>query len=415
MSSPEYYCSNGLRFVRPYFHFFQTHVKSRWLGRTLLEVCAEDLHLRPEKIESQVRDGKLYVISNQGRAASTLEIKDWGILKRRKLQRHDLVCHLKHTHEPAVLSNTSNDEPGASTEIVYQDDNILVVNKPCGVPTHPSGSFRYNSMTEILEHELKYKLYPCHRLDKSTSGILIMAKNKEAAASFNQNRITKKTYIARVRGKFPNSDDPIAVVAPIFTLNAAGGYLGQSNANNLALNSKTLFQRLSYNAEQDQSIVSCQPVTGRMHQIRIHLRNMGFPIVNDKHYNYLDYSGSTRDCNNLVLELYRRIKQIHPMINEFKDPEFNIDGTVDVYSATDFYSDVTLRSQISDLQKLKLSELQEEGENDKEFCEECGDYYRNSKQSAEDQKIWLHSLRYKYQGDPDLIFETELPDWYNID
>lgn len=415
MSSPEYYCIHGLRHVRPYFHFFQTHVKSRWLGKTLPEVCVEDLHLRSDKIESQIRNGKLYVIGNQGRAASTLEIKDWEILKSRKLQRHDLVCHLKHTHEPAVLSSAVSKELGASTDVVYQDDNILVVNKPCGVPTHPSGSFRYNSMTEILEHELKYKVYPCHRLDKSTSGILIMAKNKEAAASFNQNRITEKTYIARVRGQFPNSDNPIAVVAPIFTLNAAGSYLGQSNADNLPLNLKTIFQRLSYNAELDQSIVSCQPVTGRMHQIRIHLRNMGFPIVNDNYYNYFEYGGSTRDCNMLVLEMYSRIKQIHPMINEFKDPEFNLDGTVDVYSATSFYRDDALKTQISDLQKLKLSELQEEGEIDKEYCEECGDYYRNSKQSAEDQRIWLHSLRYRYKSEPDMIFETKLPDWYNID
>lgn len=415
MAPPEYYFKEGFRLVRPYFHFFQTHVKTRWLGRTLVEVYCEDLHSNIDRIETQVRNGKLYVIGNQGKAKSTYEVRDWETLQDRKLERHDVICNLSHIHEPAVLCNVEEDASDFSTEVVYEDESLIVVNKPSGVPTHPSGSYRYNSMTEILEHELQYKVYPCHRLDKSTSGILIMAKSKQAASSFQQSENTEKHYLARVKGQFPASESQLSVVAPIFTINAAGGYLGQANAGNLPLNLKTLFQRVSYNENLDQSIVLCQPVTGRMHQIRIHLRNMGFPIVNDNFYNYLENGGSTRICNKLELELYDRIKQTYPDINRFNEPDFALEGNVDVYECTRLYSDSILQNKLKSLQSIKQQELREKKEVEREHCEECGGFFNSGIGSSEDQRIWLHSLRYRITAGPGGIIETKFPDWYYIE
>ena len=90
----------------------------------------------------------------------------------------DIICHTKHRHEPPIPWH--ND----IIKLVYEDDEILVVDKPSGIPTHPTGNYYFNSLSEIIKQQLNMdSIWTCHRLDKVTSGVLVLAKTKNGGVS----------------------------------------------------------------------------------------------------------------------------------------------------------------------------------------------------------------------------------------
>lgn len=414
-SAPEYFFSNKLRHVRPYYRTYKTPVKGRWLDRTLVEVYTEDLHHNQDRTEKQIHNGGIYILQNHGQKTGSARVSGWDNLSQRRLQRHDIVCNLAHIHEPSV--------PYMESEVVYEDDDLYVVNKPSGIPTHPTGSFFYNSMTEILKSNLadvsSNIFLPCHRLDRATLGILILAKHSKAAAQFAVNSKTsnvapKKEYLARVMGKFP--EGTYTVMAPIFNLNAAGGFIGQSNSSQLPADSTTEFTRLQYSLELDQSVVLCKPITGRTHQIRIHLRNVGHPIVNDPFYNENIASDSTKINNSIELELYSRINHIYPQFNTLLtgtalEQEYIPPATINFPSITRFDLDNELQTKLLELKALKQEEFAK-SKNAGGVCPECNQQ-THEERSVETMNIWLHSYRYLYERG-DKRFETSLPDWYHV-
>lgn len=219
------------------------------------------------------------------------------------LRNNDVVQTLAHKHEPPVLqwSQEEADVPGckiAGFGVVHEDENLLVIDKPSGIPIHPTGQFYQNTITEILKSHGCAAL-PCYRLDKLTSGLLILAKNTLTAAKI-QERIREhdmiKLYVARVKGRFPHAtSDPIEMsvpfqnsalitqeLSPVYTVEPKKQFpAGLAPVKNAA----TSFYPLKYLPEFDQSLVVCRPLTGRTHQIRIHLSRLGHPIVNDPFYN----------------------------------------------------------------------------------------------------------------------------------
>ncbi|KAJ1671480.1 DRAP deaminase, partial [Spiromyces aspiralis] len=112
----------------------------------------------------------------------------------------DTMLHKTHRHEPPVTAT--------SIEIVEEtDDGILVINKPASIPVHPSGRFAYNSIVSILKHVHGYKkLHPANRLDRLTSGLMVLGLTTEKARELEEamrTRKVQKEYIARVVGEFP--------------------------------------------------------------------------------------------------------------------------------------------------------------------------------------------------------------------
>jgi tRNA pseudouridine synthase 8/2,5-diamino-6-(5-phospho-D-ribitylamino)-pyrimidin-4(3H)-one deaminase len=107
--------------------------------------------------------------------------------------------HTVHRHEPPVTA-----EP---IKIIHETDEILVVNKPGSIPIHPTGRFRHNTVVFILAAEKGYtKLHLVHRLDRLTSGLLLLAKTSECANRIAQqikSSNVRKEYIAKVIGNFP--------------------------------------------------------------------------------------------------------------------------------------------------------------------------------------------------------------------
>ena len=186
------------------------------------------------------------------------------------------------------LTEVQKDAKHIELEIIYEDENVIVVNKPKGILTHSKG---------VLNNEFTvadfFELHGCnfakgtnrtgiiHRLDRETSGVIIGAKNDAAAKKLQKQfseRTTKKEYIAIVEGApTPNKaiiDLPIArnnSLPSTFIVNAKGK------------TAQTKYEVLE--SKNNRSLVKLNPKTGRTHQLRVHLAYIKHPIVGDRVYN----------------------------------------------------------------------------------------------------------------------------------
>ena len=157
--------------------------------------------------------------------------------------------------------------------IIFQDEWLLVVNKPAGLLTVPTPKNESRTLTSILnqnalDKNLKYRLHPCHRLDRDTSGLLIYAKGKAVAQKMIdafRDRLVGKKYIAFVHGKLPQLQGTI----------------------NSAIEGKTALTKYRVIQEKSNySVVEVSPVTGRTNQIRIHFKNIQHPLVGEDKFAY---------------------------------------------------------------------------------------------------------------------------------
>lgn len=206
-------------------------------------------------------------------------------------------------------------------DIVYEDSNILVLNKPAGLAVHKVSPKdpRQTLVDFVLEKYPEIQsvgfdpLRPglVHRLDKETSGLIIMAKNQNAFEYFQnlfQKREIKKTYLALVRGRLKNKkgriDLPLGKIGTKQTVHLEG--------------KKELKEREAITdyevikAFPNYALLQVYPQTGRTHQIRIHLKSIGHPIVCDK-----IYGGKKMVCPPELGRLF-----LHAQKLEFK----NLDG-----------------------------------------------------------------------------------------
>jgi RluA family pseudouridine synthase len=181
-----------------------------------------------------------------------------------------------HRHEPPVTN-----DPVVLLHIDKARE-FCVISKPGSMPVHAAGRYFKHTMLEVLMEEHGIKGYAVNRLDRLTSGLMILAlsgpASRDLAQEFLEGKVGKE-YVARVRGKFP--EEEITVDKPLLTVDRQMGLVIIAPEGKEA---KTVFKRMSYDAERDQSVVHCRPLTGRTHQIRVHLQYLGHPIANDPIY-----------------------------------------------------------------------------------------------------------------------------------
>nr|XP_020446402.1 RNA pseudouridylate synthase domain-containing protein 2 [Monopterus albus] len=257
-----YYFEGGLRKVHPYLFDFKCYCKGRWVGKTLLEVFKTEF--RAESVEYYHRAAKEGRIRLNGAPLEDLSVV---------LKHNDHLRNTVHRHEPPVV--------GRPLEILVDDGEVLVVDKPASIPVHPCGRFRHNTVIFILGKEQGIcELHTVHRLDRLTSGVLLFARTLETSKKLDQlvrDRQLEKEYVCRVEGEFPEGEliceEPILVVS---------FKIGLCRVDPRGKECRTVFQRLNFNGKT--SVVRCLPLTGRTHQIRVHLQYLGFPIVNDPIY-----------------------------------------------------------------------------------------------------------------------------------
>jgi UPF0176 protein len=172
----------------------------------------------------------------------------------------------------------------ARLRVIYEDAHLMVLDKPAPLPVHPSGRFNKNSATHILALAFdELTLRPVHRLDANTTGLLLLAKTKEAARGASEafsDKQVKKRYLVEVEGPLPDSalsrDTPIAKRP-----SQAGGRHDQGQT--ALLDAKTEFQPLCSTTD-GRCLLIARPITGRTNQIRVHLAQLGMPIVGDTAY-----------------------------------------------------------------------------------------------------------------------------------
>ena len=172
--------------------------------------------------------------------------------------------------------------PQDPLEIMYEDEDLVVVNKPAGL---------LSVMGRLPEHQDSAYLrvlaqYPSakvtHRLDMATSGLLMFAKHRDAEVAISkmfQARTVKKYYVALVQGQIQQDG---SVEVPLIT--DWENRPRQMVHFELGKPAKTLFQSIEYDVITDQSRVRLEPVTGRSHQLRVHMMHIGHPIMGDKLY-----------------------------------------------------------------------------------------------------------------------------------
>jgi 23S rRNA pseudouridine1911/1915/1917 synthase len=174
--------------------------------------------------------------------------------------------------------------PGAVTlRVLYEDDDVIVVDKPSGMATAPTRQAAAGTVHEALRGDLRRRgggearLWVVHRLDAATSGVVAFARNAAAARALSrafQEQLVEKRYVALVSGG-PERDEG-RIDSPIEVL---GGRARVSERGKAASTS----WRVRTRGEHD-TLLELEPRTGRMHQLRVHLAALGHPVVGDRLY-----------------------------------------------------------------------------------------------------------------------------------
>lgn len=219
------------------------------------------------------------------------------------------------TFDKPEVKKLSLEPENIPLDIVYEDDDVIVVNKPQGMVVHPSpGHFEHTLVNALLYHSPlstingTYRPGIVHRIDKDTSGLLMVAKNDMAHQSLAKqlkDKTNTREYIALVHGNI--KEDSGTIDAP----------LGRSKVDRKkqavvkdGRNAVTHFEVLKRYG--DYTLVKCVLETGRTHQIRVHMKCIGHPLVGDQLY------GPRKTLGNSGQFLHaEKLGFVHPRTNEY--------------------------------------------------------------------------------------------------
>jgi len=400
-----YYFENGLRKVYPYEYTFKSFTKGRWIGQKILDVFSREF--RAQNAEEYDRCLK----------AGSLTVNGQKVESDYILKHNDVIENVVHRHEVPVT--------GDPIEIIHLDKDVVVINKPASIPVHPCGRYRHNTIVFILAKEYNLKnLRTVHRLDRLTSGVLIFCRTGARAKELEyqiRTRIVSKEYVCLVEGKFPDGEiecnEPIEVVSY---------KIGVCRVSPKGKSCSTTLKRLSYNDKDNTSVVLCQPHTGRMHQIRVHLQYLGYPIIRDPLYNHPVFGpekGKNGNIGKSNQELIEELIHLHNAENWLGD------GAVDVVvepeslghkEAPEKIATTLGKSSVPERARVDVSCQTNYTEPDpcfnpskmtrNENCSECKHKYRDPKPS--DMRMYLHAFSYKGPG---WSYQTKLPVWAEPD
>ncbi len=202
-------------------------------------------------------------------------------------------------------------------DIIYEDDDILAVNKPSGISTHPTAKHPNGTLCNAVASYLQ-KMYSSPaagraigRLDKVTSGVMIFAKNSFAAAKLNGKQ--DKTYNALVWGTPPERG---TIDAPVFRPDMGLTLRCVDERGDKAVTHYSVLKQFA-----EKALVEVKTQTGRTHQIRVHFLHIGHPLVGDELYN----SPVTENLNHAALHC-KSITITHPVTEKVMTFEAELPG-----------------------------------------------------------------------------------------
>jgi RluA family pseudouridine synthase len=252
----------------------QSKITLQQAGQSLLDYLAQ-------RFRYQSRDSWQTLIENGKVTINGLTVSPAQILKSK-----DIVAYAVVLNEPPVDKNIG---------ILHEEEAFLVCIKPGSLPSHADGNFIKNTFIHILKERLtkqgyKGKLNLVHRLDRETSGLIIVSKEKSAHQKLTQqfeNGTVTKDYVAIVRGVIAEKSFEV------------GGTIGKDSESKISIRQKvfknatqdskkslTRFEKIkSYSTS---TLLRCVPKTGRTNQIRVHLDSIGHSLIGDKLYGRSD-------------------------------------------------------------------------------------------------------------------------------
>ena len=218
-------------------------------------------------------------------------------------------------------------------EVLYLDEYLVAINKPTGLLVHRSPIDRHETRfaLQLIRDQIGKRVYPLHRLDKPTSGVLVFAFSPEVAALAQQSMAapsSQKDYPAVVRGYCPDTNVAHPITEEHDTrARRSPGAAKPALTHVQSLASIDLDIAIETYPQSRYSLVRAQPVTGRRHQIRRHLKHIAHPIIGDakhgrgRHNRYFaEYFG----CSRLLLHA-QRLRLVHPINGESLSIEAPLD------------------------------------------------------------------------------------------
>lgn len=213
----------------------------------------------------------------------------------------------------------------AKTDVLYEDDWLIAVNKPSGVPSQATlDPARDHAFAAVSRYVKGAYVGLHHRLDVGTSGVLVLSKDKAANPSLSaqfQEHVIQKTYLALAVSRSP---DPRVTEHADFVLQAAIGEDKTSRIQKFCVGGKNrkkaetrvVCQTLLALKDGVFAQFECQPYTGRTHQIRVHLASLGFPIVGDTLYGERPLRSTIAWLPNRLCLHAAAIELAHPITGE---------------------------------------------------------------------------------------------------
>lgn len=292
------------------------------IDKFLKEEVFLDMEITRGEIIRQIKNGKVL--------ANNKIIKPSYMLK----ENDKIEIDFDYSNKKELELNSDLD-----ISIIYEDENIIVLDKPAGIQVHPDVNEKKNTLVNFLlykypeiknvhddSHGSDFRPGIVHRLDKDTSGVIIVAKNKktylELKRKFREREIEKKYWVI-VYGEM--EDDEGVIEKPIARAsNYKKQVIAGEKTKTKIREAKTYYKVIK--KFNNYSLIEAAPKTGRMHQIRIHLSSVGHPVVGDKLYffrNTKDKLGAKRQllhAKKIKFELFGEEKTFESEIpDDFGD------------------------------------------------------------------------------------------------
>lgn len=233
----------------------------------------------------------------------------WYHLNEKLNTGDTLVIHIQEAESSEKIPPTE-----LPLDIIYEDEDILVVNKPAGMPIHPSQNNYYNSLANALawyyEQQNKPFIFRCtNRLDRDTSGLTVIAKHMVSSSILSD--MVRNHTISRDRAIVRGHVEPAAGTIRAPLSRKPGSIIERTVDYEHGEHAVTHYQVID--EKKEHSLVSLHLETGRTHQIRIHMKHLGYPLIGD----YL-YNPDMEHMSRQALHSYR-MQFTHPITKEAMD------------------------------------------------------------------------------------------------